>query len=82
MHWLTSDATLKTALVIEAFVIFILTGKYLFMRRTRSRLANQLLKIVYEVGGRKGVVSHLTMKQTVQVMAETGSLREQAKART
>ena len=78
MHWLTSDSVLKAALVLEAAFIFLLLGQYLFLRRTRSRLANQLLKIVYEVGGRKGVVSALTMKQSVAVMAETGVLREQA----
>lgn len=60
---------MKWLLIVEALAILLLLGQFMRLRRTRSLLANQLLKIMYETGGRKGVVSHLTMTQSARVLS-------------
>lgn len=61
---------MKSLLIGELVIILLLLGQFLRLRRVRARLCNQLLKIVYEVQGRKGVVSSLTMHQSVHVIGE------------
>lgn len=53
---------------MELIFIVCITLQMLVYRRQRSALAGVLIKICNEVSYKKGVVSYLTMQQSVAVM--------------